>query len=847
MSWPVVWLAAAMVATPAAPSATSTPSFGARARLLALADARTFDGALLRSFAADPDSLVRRQCALTLGELANADGAPILAVLSADRDAAVRASASESAGRLAGFLPERAHERAELGRLLERALRDPDPAVRAAAAWGVGIARPAEGELWLLHRLARERSTWVRAAMLRELWRFSGKLWPKRAMSFLADRDPEVRYAAAWSLARSTRPEAAAGLRRAAQDGDPRVRVVAYDGARRLGQASLWTMVVAGVADPDRNARVAALMAVEALAKSGTVRPLQPTSAAQLARAICSAEPAQQAADAKVLATWGVDPHVAGPDLVAAQEHVAAIRAAGAAGCCEKELRVALATDAPWISEEALGALVRQHAVGAMDTAAKWVASTDPGRRREAACLIPLFPDADKRLVAALADPDAEVRLAAVGAASEVPGPAGTAALAQRLGDADPVVSAAAVEELARRKAPPLVGKLVALLDRARGPASPDVADALIAALATSGKLDVEAKRALEEHLTDKDPVVARSAWAALVRSGASIPPPKVETGKELDFYRHVEEWAGKERFLLIVTVRGTMQVRLDTMGAPLTCYRLVELAERNFFDNLTFHRVVPDFVIQGGDPRGDGWGGPGYAVRDELGLEPFSAGAVGIALSGPDTGGSQFFVTLTRQPHLDGRYPRIGTVANGLEVASRIRVGDRILRIRAGEGALPLYLPVWYGPLAPPRLDAEIPGWREGREKYHPQPQWLDRLRGAKLRYGLRVAMGTWCSDSIDQVPRLEAVLAALGSTSPFDPLRLIGIDRSKVPDPALYKFGPVELSPTIVVTAGDSEVGRIVETPKSGSIEEDLVRILAPVEGWDLPEPSPAPTPGG
>jgi hypothetical protein len=97
---------------------------------------------------------------------------------------------------------------------------------------------------------------------------------------------------------------------------------------------------------------------------------------------------------------------------------------------------------------------------------------------------------------------------------------------------------------------------------------------------------------------------------------------------------------------------------------------------------------------------------------------------------------------------------------------------------------------------------------------------------------------MGTWCGDSRDQVPRMQAILAALGARSPFEPPRLLGIDRSKSADAKAFPFGKVELVPTIVVTAGGAEIGRIVETPKSGSVEEDLVRILAPVEGWQLPD---------
>jgi len=113
------------------------------------------------------------------------------------------------------------------------------------------------------------------------------------------------------------------------------------------------------------------------------------------------------------------------------------------------------------------------------------------------------------------------------------------------------------------------------------------------------------------------------------------------------------------------------------------------ELLQR-FFDGLAFHRVVPDFVVQGGDPRGDGWGGPGYALRDELDWTPYRRGTVGMARSGPDSSGSQFFVTLSRQPHLDGAYTAFGAVDSGAELLDRIVEGDVIERARVVEPKTP-------------------------------------------------------------------------------------------------------------------------------------------------------------
>nr|MEE4269679.1 peptidylprolyl isomerase [Candidatus Krumholzibacteria bacterium] len=125
------------------------------------------------------------------------------------------------------------------------------------------------------------------------------------------------------------------------------------------------------------------------------------------------------------------------------------------------------------------------------------------------------------------------------------------------------------------------------------------------------------------------------------------------------------------------VTARGNFIITLAVDEAPNTCANFLHLIQQGFYDDLIFHRVVPDFVVQGGCPRGDGWGGPGYTIRSEWSRLPFKRQAVGIAHSGKDTGGSQFFVTLSEQPHLNGRYTVFGEVTRGMDVADQLTVGD--------------------------------------------------------------------------------------------------------------------------------------------------------------------------
>ncbi|MGH7591043.1 MAG: peptidylprolyl isomerase, partial [Gemmatimonadales bacterium] len=126
----------------------------------------------------------------------------------------------------------------------------------------------------------------------------------------------------------------------------------------------------------------------------------------------------------------------------------------------------------------------------------------------------------------------------------------------------------------------------------------------------------------------------------------------------------------------------GTIGLTLFGADAPLTVANFLRLVDAGYFNGDRWHRVVPNFVVQDGDPRGDGSGGPGTVIRDEINRHRYSTGTLGMALSGPNTGGSQWFITLSPQPHLDGRYTVFGTVATGGASLTRILQGDLIRSI---------------------------------------------------------------------------------------------------------------------------------------------------------------------
>lgn len=139
-------------------------------------------------------------------------------------------------------------------------------------------------------------------------------------------------------------------------------------------------------------------------------------------------------------------------------------------------------------------------------------------------------------------------------------------------------------------------------------------------------------------------------------------------------------EYANK--VAVIETNLGTIKIQFRADKAPGHVENFIKLAESGFYDGTVFHRIVPGFVVQGGDPRGDTSGGPGYVIRDEINRYRYLTGSVGMALSGPDTGGSQFFLTHSPQPHLDGTYTIFGEVLEGQDVVERILPGDLLLRV---------------------------------------------------------------------------------------------------------------------------------------------------------------------
>jgi peptidyl-prolyl cis-trans isomerase B (cyclophilin B) len=137
-----------------------------------------------------------------------------------------------------------------------------------------------------------------------------------------------------------------------------------------------------------------------------------------------------------------------------------------------------------------------------------------------------------------------------------------------------------------------------------------------------------------------------------------------------------------------IETAKGDVVLELYPEHAPQTVNNFVFLAREGFYDGVTFHRVIENFVVQGGDPTGTGRGGPGYTFGDEVSGNPLTheKGVISMANAGPNTNGSQFFITLSPQPHLNGRHTVFGKVVQGQDVVESIRQGDRMQEVQIEE-----------------------------------------------------------------------------------------------------------------------------------------------------------------
>jgi cyclophilin family peptidyl-prolyl cis-trans isomerase/HEAT repeat protein len=633
------------------PHPATDTGLASRARLIRIEDTRLIDEGFLDSAFHSPEVSVRRAAALSAGRIGARVQTPALRTLATDRDPRVASAAFYALGLLkdtasvslaAAGLRSSAEVASEAAWLLGE-LGEKGRAALLGAASDSTIDSPRRGAAILA--LARLRPVPVlpllpllRANDTAIAWRAAYVVARARSaagvramLSATSSPNASVRDYAARGLARSLSGDslsvgALGALRRLAVDSDARVRVTAVRVLGAYGAQAATTLATA-LRDADPAVRV---------------------TAATVAHVALDSTP-RAWSDA-----WRVDTSFVFRRALA--------ESAARRGMLRDEWQ-------PWRADS------------------RW-------QRRSAVATFDGFgpaPQAIERLDASLRDSDGRVRAAAAEALGTLADSASVSASARQrlralLSDSDFVVRSTALAALAK------------------GATVEDLAAALGSYGIASRDLDLDARLAfwtladsalrghgapLPDSITRALATIARPAEPLERARAASIPRfvgwrDSTSSPRDDAWYRARarEALAPRPPIARIETERGTIELVLLPADAPVTVYNFVALAKRGYFDGQQFHRVVPNFVIQAGDPRGDGNGGPGYAIRDELNPHRYVRGTLGMALSGPNTGGSQFFVTHSPQPHLDGGYTVFGQLRDGGDVLDRIVQGDRIVRI---------------------------------------------------------------------------------------------------------------------------------------------------------------------
>lgn len=630
---------------------------------------------------------MRRRAALAVGRVKLRDGVAPLTRLLADPDPEVRQMAAFAIG----LIGDRSGRDALVG-----ALNDEHPLVKGSAAEALGLI----GDASVADAIARMATQLVTAGAvttvpddadtrrdtpaaavrlaIAALVRLQAYL-PLASVVLDAAGQPRVRWwPVAFALQRLADPRAKTALLALARDPHPVTRAFAAKGLGGLGGSGSSTSGGPGsTADP---AVVATLMSLvtgpDRMVALEAIRSLGRLGAAEAGAPFVA-----------LIRDVKADPIL----------RLEAVQAGGAVHdpALSDLLLDTLADPSPAVRGATLRALA-QHDPGAFVTILSGL-DVDPDWRVRAAladALGTLPPESGlPRLRVLLEDQDQRVVPATLNAFARLAPPDAVTVLSARLTAEDPVVRAAAARAVSTLKAPAASSVGAALGAAYRSGQKDTTYVARAAALAALADLRVpEAVPTLTEALSDKDWPVRLRAAQLLTRldpssdaEGRIRPAP---TARQLADYNATRLTAPPfSTQFFIDTDLGTIHVELAVLDAPLTVETFVTLARRGFYDGLEFHRVVPNFVVQSGDPRGDGEGGPGFTIRDEINQRAFLRGTVGMALDWEDTGGSQFFITHSPQPHLDAKYTAFGRVLSGMDIVDRLLVGDVIRRIRVWDG----------------------------------------------------------------------------------------------------------------------------------------------------------------
>jgi len=616
----------------------------------------------------DPDSAIRARAALAIGRVGLVDGVPSLESVLGDPSDVVRGNAAFALGLLGS--------RASVPALLPL-LADVSVVVRGRAIEALGLIGERSAAAAIV-RAGTDCPAWLASVAADD------EAWPK---------GPEIEMCrlSLYALVRL-------------QDFDALAQIAIDSAGRPV--SSWWPVAYALQRSGDRRA-LPALRALASANGSTTVgfalrglTALEDPEALPLARALA----VNRTADVKL--------------------RVAAVRLIARTGTAvDAKAIVPILSEEPPSSPlaiEVAGALGAMRAPEAFEIIVDLLSASAPAMRAAAlGAAARIDPDAFLLVLSGLPrDPDWTVRASLATVLATLPAERVTPALADLSVDADARVHSAALRALALVKAPDLADRLNAALlvpdfagrataadlmgdllppggatrlEAAYTRATSDSAyGARLAAVEAIAKYGDEAVPTLRAALSDAEwPIRLRAAALLRAMNVADAWPVRPAV------LGHAPEYFESDALLhpayspraFVETRRGVIEVQLELVDAPLTVARFIEQARAGLFNGLRVHRLVPGFVIQTGDPRGDGNGGPGYTQRDEWNPTPFLRGSVGMAHAGPETAGSQWFITTSPQPHLDARYTAFGRVVGGWDVLDLVAVDDVIERVRIWDG----------------------------------------------------------------------------------------------------------------------------------------------------------------
>jgi cyclophilin family peptidyl-prolyl cis-trans isomerase/HEAT repeat protein len=707
--------ARASSAEKSAPPARASVPVETLLQIIEAEDERRWDASEFGKLFEDANASVRRRAALAAGRIGDEGAvAPLGALLYGDKDERVRATAAFALGEI--------EAESASGALQEALARSKSPELRARAIEALGKiaaalpdaradAKKRIGDSIVSALAAENRQPRPNRLLvllgLTAVLRVKPDAGARTAALFLASKDARVRGDAANTLTRLRAKESLERLRAMlASDTDAVARANA---ARALGAAedkAAFDALAARVAeDPDSRVRVSAVRSLAQLKDARAGQPLR--ERAEVLHTDYRLEKSGTINNAKVPSAVNelLEIFTALGAVLANmndERAVELLRAYRAEGLVAPQLETALARIAPaqYMRDPAVSDLFRR-VPASRDPSMTWqkVSAMGQGLGEMASVtsaqvgnsVVSMQADAQIALrslitsanTPALAVPDLLRALAAFK-------PIDLAAIARGQLKADDVIVRAVAADILS-DLPPDADNSRALIEALPRALSDEINDSALSVLgALSKQQGADVNNAIETALETTDYLVRRRAADILrERAGGGAEARRVETVNTRNHRADYERAAariGKQVRAVVATDKGAFTIELLPDDAPLTVDNFVGLARRGYFNGVVFHRVVPNFVIQGGDPRGDGNGGPGYQIRDEMNTVPYERGAVGMALSGRDTGGSQWFVTHSPQPHLDGGYTVFGRVVSGLDVVDRIARGDRIRTITITE-----------------------------------------------------------------------------------------------------------------------------------------------------------------